>query len=236
MIDMHPAPNALMRISSTLMRKAIYGWFFVVVFFVWPPVLSGLILAVMALAFLILKRQRDAWERAIRDDVFKTGPIVYEEQPRPPAKTFLINTIVVLAISAGFGILFGGSFGLNGWKWFALTVGFFALEEAYLILGAPVRHLVTDQGVWLLYDIDKIFVRFSQLSEVQVEREYLASLGLWGMLVPVRVPLAFRLAPRNPQGFTWRVRQLVLLPEDAAALRRVIPEYLFAEDERPHTE
>jgi hypothetical protein len=104
-----------------------------------------------------------------------------------------------------------------------MTAGFFLLEQSFTLYWAPLRYLVTGQGVWVLYGADTLFIRFEDVAEARVEPDYVTPFG-WGyILAPIRYPAGLRLLPANRAGFKWRVEEVVLTPTDLEEFVRAFP-------------
>jgi hypothetical protein len=213
----------ILRIPPSVLARVFYAWVPLVAFLAWPPVVSGLLAILLLLGLVLLKAQRSTWERLIRQGRLGTGAVRYEDRPWPPARYLLLNLVVVLVIGVGLGYLLDGRADLSGLQWFLMTAGFFLLEQSFTLYWAPVRYFVTGQGVWVLYDADTLFIRFEDVAEARIERDYVVPFG-WGyILAPIRYPAGLRLLPANRAGFKWRVREVVLTPTDLEEFVQAFP-------------
>ena len=73
----------ILGIPTMLLKKIPYAWLGAVCFWSWPPVFSGILLAIVLLGLLMMVWQQRAWEARIRREFSsgKTKPLY-----RPPAR------------------------------------------------------------------------------------------------------------------------------------------------------
>jgi hypothetical protein len=99
-------------------------------------------------------------------------------------------------------------------QWFLMTAGFFLFEQAFILFWLPDRYLVTNLGIWVLQDSDRIFVRYKEVLQAQLLMDFRMPIGTNRMLFPIRHPAVLQILPKNPAGFTWYARRLTLAPSE----------------------
>jgi len=213
----------ILRISPSVLAKALYAWLPIVAFFTWPPVLSGLLAFYLILSLMLLRMQQNTWEKCIKADLFDTGHVAHEARFAPPLRAVVINLVVVMAGGLILSVLFAGKAGLSGLQWFLLTAGFAWIEQFLLLVWLPTRYLLTEEGVWILSSASKLFAAWKDIAEVRLVRNCGLPMSYTYMFVPVKAPVAAYLFPVNQEGFSWRVKALLLIFKDVGKLRHFIP-------------
>jgi hypothetical protein len=221
-------PNRLvLRIPTIILLRAFYAWIFIVAFYEWPPVLSGILTALLLISLILLKAQHVTWEKLITQSHLGTGPVRYVDHPRPPLRYLILNLFVALLIGWGAALVLDGKAYLSGLQWFLIIAGPFFLNQSRMLFWIPTTYLITDQGMWILYHTSQLFIRFKEIAQAQVVQGHVAPVGQDFMFTPVRYPAALRLRPVNRSGFTRLVRELLLTPANLDAFLRQIPPELI---------
>jgi len=213
----------ILRISPSVLAKALYAWLPIVAFFTWPPVLSGLLAFYLILSLTLLRVQQNAWEKYIKADLFGTGPVAHKERFAPPLRAVVLNLVVVMIGGLILSALFAGKAGLSGAQWFLLTAGFVWIEQFLMLVWLPTRYLLTERGVWILSSASRLFVAWKDIAEVRLVRNCRLPMSYTYMFVPVKVPIGTYLFPVDQGGFSWRAKNLLLIIKDVEKLRQFIP-------------
>jgi hypothetical protein len=207
-------------IPYLFIKKVPYVWVAVVGFWHWPPVLSGIFLVIMLLAFVIMAWQQRAWEAFIRREFSSDGALQYVDRPHASRLFQLRNLMLVLAGAAALGWLLAGRLGLSGTQWAPLLAGVMLLYKNTLLFGAPVAYLITDQGLAIRFlpgQMDyRFFFKFGEIRQA-VRTQTPKRMPLrWDVLAPRNHPAeGVLLYPMRPEGFTKRlVGELLLAPGD----------------------
>jgi hypothetical protein len=221
-------PNRLvLRIPTIILLRASYAWIFIVAFYAWPPVLSGILTALLLISLILLKAQHTTWEKLITQSHLGTGPVRYVDHPKPPLRYLILNLFVALLIGGSAAFVLDGRAYLSDLQWFLIIAGPIFLNQSVMLFWVPMTYLITDQGIWILYLTSRLFIRFKEVAQAQVVQSHVAPIGQDFMLTPVKYPAALRLRPVNRSGFTRLVRELLLTPTDLDALLRQIPPELI---------
>ena len=214
-------PNIFQRfflgIPPSILGRAFYGWILIIAFLPWSPAFSTVVAILLAISLLIMRYQRAYWQKQIMDDRMKTGPVLYSDTPRPALRYLLINLVIVVMLGVLFGYFLQGLAAWSALQWFLMTAGFFLFEQAFILFWLPDKYLVTNQGIWVLQDSDRIFVNYKEVLQAQLLMNFRLPIGTRRMLFPIRHPAALQILPKNPAGFTWYARQLTLTPSNAGA-------------------
>ena len=219
----------ILEVPYLFLKKIPYAWLGVVAFWSWPPLVSGILLAIVLVGLLMMAWQEHAWEtRIIRE--FHTGQArPHIEHPHAPRAFQVRNLVLVLAASALLGWLLNGRFSLSGVQWFLLLSGCILLYKDGLLFGAAVTYIVTDQGIGIRYvpgHIDyRLFFKFHEIWKA-VRTKVPESLPLrWDVLVPRRrLQEGVLLYATRREGFSKQLQgELLLAPVDIDAFLKLIP-------------
>lgn len=219
----------IMRIPPSVLTKALYAWLPIVALWSWPPVISGLLLVYLGLSITLLRAQQNCMRRLIKANALDSGEFIYEERLKLPLRPILLNLLLVVGIGVLVGYLLGDRLMLSGSQWALLVIGMVVTEQLVLLLWAPDRHLVTEEGIWGLTSTFSVFIRYSAIAKVEIVRPCALPQRFTYTLFPIKVPLAVFLLPVNKEGFTWFVKEVALLPQDAERLLAQFPPHLLHE-------
>jgi hypothetical protein len=206
----------ILDIPYLFLKKIPYAWVGVVYFWSWPPVFSGILLAIILLGLLMMVWQNRAWEARIKREFSsgKTRPLV--DHPHAARTLQIRNFLLVLAGSAGLGWLLNGRFGMNGLQWALLVAGFMFLYRDALLFGAAVTYIVTDQGIGIRYvpgHVDyRLFFKFSEIRQVARTKVPERIPRSWDVLAPQKHPKeGVMLLSLHRGGFSKEIQGEVLL-------------------------
>ncbi len=219
-----------MRFPIGTLRKVEYAWFGMVVFFVWSPLISGVLAICLLLSLIVLKAQRHIWEANIRRDCLAKGVEPYIDRPTSPLTYRGINLLFLLLAGFVLAYLFGGTIGLSGVQWFLIVVGFSILKLDGKLFGMPTVYIVTEQGIGLGHGDKKLFVHFDEMAQVVRVQDAAAVPVNWKLFTPTRsVRDGVLLAPKDRTGFTRFVDWIFLAPTDREQFLKVIPPHLVTD-------
>jgi hypothetical protein len=207
---MKPLEQFILDIPYLFLKKIPYAWVFVVFFWAWPPLVSGIFTAVVLLGLGMMVWQERAWENKIRREFSSREESPYIDHPHV-ARMIQIRNLVLLCLGSGLlGGLLNGQIGIRGLQWFFLFVGFMLLYKDAILLGRPVTYIVTDQGIgirWAPGHVDyRLFFRFHEIRQAEQIK------------VPEHIPLSWEVltAQKHPQ------EGIILLSADSAGFSRQI--------------
>ena len=206
----------ILEVPYLFLKKIPYVWVGVVALWNWPPLVSGILLAIVLAGLGMMAWQERAWEDKIRREYHSGETGVYLDHPHA-ARTFqLRNLALVLAASAGLGWLMHGRFGLSGPQWALLLAGVMLLYKDSLLFGAAVTYIITDQGVGIRYvpgHVDyRLFFRFHEIRRAVRMKTPERIPRRWDMLTPKRYPQeGVLLFAVRPEGFSKQIQNEVFL-------------------------
>jgi hypothetical protein len=143
--------NFVLGIPYLFLMKVPYAWIFAVALWTWPPVVAGVLAAIIVLGLLLMALQKRFWAAKVLRE-YHSGGAAYMVQPRLPVLTQLRNVLVVLAGSALVAWVLVYAINatwlrLSWLQWFLLAAGFAFLYRGYVVFGPSTLYLVTSQGV-----------------------------------------------------------------------------------------
>src|SRR6266542_1600640 len=161
----------ILSIPVLFIKQFPYAWIAAIALWAWPPVFSGLFLAVIVIGLLMLRWQSSAWLSNLRrEHAVEDGKFYVDESP------FSVGTsarkILFLLIGAGLlAWLLNGQFGLGFWKIFLIILGFTLLYQDTRFFGAPATYVITDEGIGIHFipgHIDyRLFFNFNEISRIE---------------------------------------------------------------------
>ena len=214
----------ILSIPHLFLKQVPYAWILVVALWNWPPVISGIFLAIIFLGLFLMMMQQRAWESKIKREY----RVLYRDQPRAPWNYRIRNLALVCAGSGILGFLFNGRLGFSGLQWFLLLSGVMLLYKDALLLGASTVYLVTNKGIAVRYVPGHIDYRLHFFYDEIRGITFVDSIEkiplTWSVLSPTRkVKRGMLLKPRSLDGFTWRIDEALLTPTDTDEFRKYFP-------------
>jgi len=214
----------LLNIPYLFLKKIPYAWVAVVMFWAWPPVVSGLFLGIILLGLLLMYFQGRAWESKIGREM----RVLHRDQPRLPLSLRVRNVALTCAVSAVLAILLDQRLGLSAIQWFLLMAGVMLLYRDALLLGAAAIYLITDKGIAVRFipgHVDyRPFFRFDEMRELSRVTEVDRVPPDWSLLTPARKATSgLLLIPKNSNGFSREFQQVLLAPADLDVFLEHIP-------------
>lgn len=223
--------NLVLETPYLFLKKIPYAWILAVAFWAWPPIVSGVLIGIIALGLLLMFLQQRFWEAKIGRDFQKEGH-PYRDHPRAPLGYQLRNLALVLAGSALAGYLLGGRLDLTSVQWFLLCAGLMLLYKDALIFGSSAVYLVTPRGIAARFvpgHVDyRLFFRYNEMDrivrvhngdELPKNLDVLSPMHGWkdGVL----------LMAKHPDGFSSEIRHVLLTPADTDAFMSQLPATLI---------
>ena len=212
-----------------------YAWIAVVALWAWPPGLSLIFMAIILLGIISLNWRSAAWIADQRRQHAPRGTEAFLVQrvPIPWMHTArrLALLVVVAAVTAW---LAGGLVGLSFWQFFVMIVGFAIFYMDVRFFGAETTYIVTDTGI-AIYCVPghldyRVFIRFKEMERVQRLDPVEKIEASWTIFSRVqKVKSGLLLMPRNPQGFSKQLQEILITPTDVAAFLKLIPSTLTNE-------
>lgn len=206
----------ILGVPYLFLKKIPYAWVFVVFFWSWPPVVSGILLAIVLVGLLMMAWQERAWENKIRREFHSGEARPYIDHPHA-TRTFQIRNLLLLLAGSGLlGWLLNGRLNLSGLQWCLLLAGFMLLYKDALLFGAAVTYIITDQGIGIRYVpgyVDyRLFFKFHEIRRVvRMKMPERIPRG-WDVLTPLRYPKeGILLYATRREGFSKQIRSEVLL-------------------------
>ena len=215
----------VLSIPYLFLKKIPYAWVPVVALWAWPPIISGIFLAIILLGMWFMVLQQRAWEA----EVAREYRVLHRDQPRAPLVFQIRNFVLVCLASAAIGWIADGKLGLSSLQWTLLLAGLMFLYKDALLFGAGTVYLITNKGIAIRYvpgHIDyRLFFGFNEIHNIE-KIESVKTLPLtWSVLTPQRkiVEHGLLLKPRKLDGFSKTIQEVVLCPVDPEGFIKHMP-------------
>ena len=210
----------ILDVPYLFLKKIPYFWIGVVIFWNWPPVVSGIILAIVLVGLLMMVWQERAWEASVRREFHSSDDRPYIDHPQA-ARAFQIRNFLLVCLGSGLlGWLLNGRFGVSGVQWSLLLAGVMLLYKDGLLFGAGVTYIITSQGIGIRFvpgHVDyRMFFKFNEI-RLAVRTKLPERIPLrWDVLAPRKHPKeGLLLYPANLAGFSTQLQgELLLSPTD----------------------
>ncbi len=225
---MRAANDFVLGIPYLFLKKIPYGWIGVVVLWAWPPIVSGILVALIVIGLLMMNWQDHAWEANMRQDYHKSDGIFFVDRPHSPRLWQVRNLIILFAISALLGWLSAKLIGLSELQMTLLFAGFTLLYKDTMLLGAPVTYIITEEGIGIHYipgHIDyRIFLSFDEIAQIKYNQPGNPIPDHIDILAPQKqVNAGLLLIPKNPNGFSKTLERVLISPSQPDVFLNHIP-------------
>jgi hypothetical protein len=213
------------------LKKIPYAWIFAVFFWSWPPILSGILLGLVALGLGMMALQEQAWRAMARRDFHPAPGPPTLICPRLAWKYRLRNILIMLTASALLGWVLSLRLGWTWLQWFLALSGFLILYQDNLILGRPLTLMLTASGVAIRYipgHMDyRIFIRFDEIRAALPMSKPEPIPVSWSVLAPTGgAAEGLLLKPLNPKGFNQSLEEIFIAPGNVPAFLPLLPAHL----------
>ncbi|HVN14713.1 MAG TPA: hypothetical protein VMT73_03155 [Anaerolineales bacterium] len=213
------------------LKKIPYLWILLVVFWVWPPILSSIIGGIIILGLILMALQQRFWENKVKRDFQKEGQ-PFRDHPRAPFSYQVRNVSLVLAGSALLGLLLGNRLDLNSLQWFLLSAGLMLLYKDSLIFGSSAVYLITPRGIAVRFvpgHVDyRLFFSYNEINHIVRVRSGDELPRKLDVLSPMRDQKeGILLMAKHPDGFSNQIGHVLLTPTDADSFLGHVPSTLI---------
>lgn len=218
--------NFILGIPRLFIKQFPYAWIVFIALWSWPPNFSIIFLLVILLGLSMLRWQSLAWLSHMRREHAPGDGKFYVDQPPIPWKKTARNLSILVAISIVLAYLLKGQLGLNGWQIFFILVGFSMMYRDALFFGAPVKYVITADGIAVHYapgHLDyRLFLTFKEIS--RIERTQFQKDKGWDFFARMHEGNdGLLLTPKDPKGFSKRLERLFIVPADIEKFLEQLP-------------
>lgn len=221
---METLENIVLEIPYLFLKKIPYLWVPIVALWAWPPYISSIFIILLLLGLGLMHFQQYAWEHKIR----REHHVIYKDHPQASFAYWGRNLLLLFVSCAILGWLLKGQFGLNTFQWAIMLAGIMATYKDALLFGAGVVYLITDTGIAIRFvpgHIDyRLYFTFSEIRQICRENEISKYQLSWSIIAPARKPKeGILLLPKNLNGFSKQIEEILLTPTDIEAFLGHIP-------------
>ena len=216
------------------LKQYPYAWIAVVVLWAWPPILSGIFLAVMVIGIASLHWRSAAWIADMRRQYAPGGEAVLVQRVPVPWSDAMRRIFLLLAIAGVTSGLASKLVSLSFWQFFVMIVGFALTYMDTRFFGAQSIYLVTPTCIAIYFvpgHLDyRIIIRFKEIGQVQQLDTIEKIQESWSVCSRLRkAKSGVLLVPRNPYGFSKQLQEILLTPTDVHEFLKLIPSTLTNE-------
>ena len=205
----------IMQIPCRMLRQTSYAWVGMVIFFVWPPVVSSVLALGLLLGFIMLKAKHRIWAAEIRRRYLGQDVEPYVDHPKAPFTHQRMILLFIVLSSLVLAYLLNGKTGLSGVQWFLMGAGFSVLRMDSRLFGVFTVYTVTDRGIGLGRDDARLFLHFDEIAQVVQVKDVTTPPERWCLFAPDSfIHDGVLLTPKNRVGFTRFIDQIFLVPTD----------------------
>jgi hypothetical protein len=208
-----------------------YAWIAAVVFWYWPPIISGVFLLIVAIGGISVRWREAAWISEMRRQFAPNNATFYIDRLPVPIARAVRNVVILLAISGLVAWWINGRIDLTFWQAFIMLVGFALFYLDTRFFGAVTIYIVTAAGIAIYFvpgHTDyRIFIRFNEMGQV-VRMDHLEKpLEAWTVCSRVRAAQSgILLVPRYANGFTKLLDEVLLTPTNVDEFLKHVPSTL----------
>lgn len=224
----------ILHFPTLFIKQYPYAWIAVVMFWTWPPVLSGAFLAIIALGIAALNWRAAAWIADQRRQHAPEGESFHVDRLPIPIPFMLRNVAILIVFSAAAAWLMQNTIGLTFWQIFILFVAFALCYMDTRFFGAATIYAVAVDGIAIYYipgHIDyRIFIHFKEMRQI-VRMENVDKIPeSWTLISRLRTTRrGILLVPRDRNGFSKRLREILLTPTDTDEFLKHVPSTLVTD-------
>ncbi len=167
-----------------------------------------------------------AWMSTVRNEYAPKGEKFYVDRPPVPLLRAVKNILILFVASGLVSYFLSGQIGLSAWQFFILMVGFSLFYRNFLFFGAPTTYIITASGIAIYFAPGHLdyrpFLKFDEIDRIE-RCEYQKDQG-WDCFA--RLPFGkdgLLLTPKNPKGFTKRMKKLFIIPKDIDKFQEQLP-------------
>lgn len=217
----------ILAIPVVFIKQYAFAWIAAVAFWTWPPVVSGIFLAIVAIGLLLLRWQSQAWISNLQREHASPHGKFYVDQPPMQIWKSLQKILILLIGSGVMAWLLKDRFGMSLWQLFLMVAGFIFFYYDTRFIGGLTTYAITDQGIGIRFvpgRIDyRVFIPFEDIR--RVENSQFQKDRNWDFFARWRdTKDGLLMLPKDPKGFTRRIERLFIAPVDQEKFLEQLPQ------------
>lgn len=222
----HPLDRFILGIPRLYIKQFPYAWIVFIALWAWTPGLQLIFLFIILLGYFLLAWQYRAWMRSMRGKHAPEKGKFYVDRPAVPLERSVRNIAILAAVGGAASYFLQGQFGLTFWQLFLIIVGFTLMYRNALFFGASVTYFISATGIGIFHapgHLDyRLFFEFNEISRIE-RCAYKDDLS-WVNFSRIPNPKeGLLLTPKNPNGFSKRMRKIFIAPMDIEKFREQLP-------------
>jgi hypothetical protein len=216
----------ILSIPRLFIKQFPYAWFPLVVLWTWPPNFSVVFLLIILMGLSILRWQSSAWMSHMRREHAPGDGKFYVDRPAIPWGRAARNVSILLAASVLVSFFLKDQFDLGFWQFFLIIIGFTLFYRDVQFFGAPTIYIITATGIGVYFapgHIDyRLYLKFKEISRIE-KAQFKKDEG-WDFFARTRdVKDGLLLTPKDPNGFSKRLKILFIVPQDIEKFLEQLP-------------
>lgn len=218
----------ILGIPRLYIKQFPYSWIIFIALWAWPPNISIIFLIIVLVGLLMLKLQSMAWLSNLRTTYGRTDRKFLVDRPSIPVARAVRNIAILIGLSILISALLHRQFDLNFWQLFLILTGFSLTYRDAMFFGSPTVYVATSDGIGVYFapgHLDyRLFLKFSEIRQIERCR-YRDDLDWTAFVRTVsKNDEGLLLVPRDPGGFSKRLKKLFILPGNIDQFQAQLPE------------
>jgi hypothetical protein len=219
---------------TLFLKQYPYAWIAVVLLWKWPPILSATFLVIVVVGIFAVVWRAKAWVSEMQREHAPGDATFYVDRLPIPIPFMARNLGILVALSALVAWFLQGQIGLTFWQLIIMFVGFSIFYMDTRFFGASTIYIVTGEGIAIYYipgHIDyRIFIKFKEMRQI-VRLESVEKIPeTWTLFSRLRTTKrGILLVPRDRNGFSKRLQELLLTPTDTDEFIKHVPSTLVTD-------
>lgn len=217
----------ILSIPRLFLKQYPYAWFPAITLWTWPPSLSLVFFAVIAIGILSVQWQIAAWISHMRREHAGKDGKFYVDRPAVPWGRAVRNIVLLLAGGGLVASFLNGRFGLAFWQFFLIFAGFTLTYQDFRFFGFPTIYIITASGIAVYFGTGhldyRLFLTFKEIS--RIERTLFQKGNNWDFFgrIPEPGEDGLLLIPKDINGFSKRIEKLFIAPQDIDGFVKQLP-------------
>ena len=217
----------ILNIPRLFLKQYAYAWFPLIVLWSWPPNFSIIFLAIIIINLFMLWWRTAAWVSHTRREYAGEDGKFYIDRPAVPWKRAGLGVVILLIVSIILGSLLDGQFGLSTWHFVFIIFTFTITYQDYRFFGYTAIYIITATGIAVYFaagHLDyRLFFTFKEIA--RIERTKNKKDMIWTRFIRLYDDGSdgFLLIPKDINGFSKRMKQVFISPQDMDGFFKQLP-------------
>jgi len=208
----------ILNIPRLFLKQYAYAWFPLIVLWSWPPNFSIIFLAIIIINLFLLWWRIAAWVSHTRREYAGADGKFYLDRPAVPWKRAVTGIAILLVVSGVLGSLLDGQLGLSAWHFFFIIFTFTITYQDYRFFGYTPIYIITATGIAVYFaagHLDyRLFFTFKEIARIDRVKSKMGTNWTRFTRLYDEGGEGFLLVPKDINGFSKRIKQVFIAPQD----------------------